>query len=377
MRILMLGSKEYPFGVSARHDPKAGGGIEFHVEKLSKYLARGGHDVYVITRCFPGQRKHETIAEGNGKIHVYRTGYVPNKYLRAFSFNLLSFLKAICLIRNEKMDIIHAHAIVAGFFGAKLSRLTGKPMVLTPHGTIVDWGFPVREALTLFQKVSLKFAKRVIFISKPAQEKLSLLTKSPSALLTNAIDPEDYTDASRPARSLRGKDIRFLFLGRLEKIKGLDTLIEAFSSLIRKFPDAGLVIAGEGSIRNQVVDLVVKANTDKIRYVGWVESKQALKDSDVFVLPSKERGQPVALLEAMAAGKIIITSLPFIRPGRTGIYCRAGDPKDLAKKMLAVCRDFGKYKKLGEQARKESVSFTWESTVNLFEREYVKVLASQ
>jgi glycosyltransferase involved in cell wall biosynthesis len=380
MKIFMLGSKEYPFGVSAGHDPKAGGGIEVHVEKLSKYLARRGHQIFIITRRFPGQQSREI----SGNIHVFRTRYLPNKYLRGFSFNLLGFFWALYLLRKHRIDLIHSHAVIAGFFGTVLFKLTGRPMAFTPHGTIVGWGFPTREILRVFQKVALNGAKRIIFISKTSKDVLSPKTNVPTTLLTNAIDLEDYDFKSTPSR-----DMHFLFLGRLEKVKGVDTLIEAFSRLLRKCPRARLMIAGEGTMKNKVVELILKAKTeiphpspkyprregnDRIRYMGWMDSREALQQSDVFVLPSTEKGQPVALLEAMASGKIIITSLPFIKPGRTGLSCRAGSPEDLYKKMLMVCRNPSRYQKLGSQAREEALTFTWDSTVRLFEKEYQKTL---
>ncbi len=364
MKILMLGSKEYPFGVSAGHDPKAGGGIEFMVEKLSKYLARRGHEVFIITRRFPGQPR----TENQGNIHIYRTSYIPNKYMRAFSLNFLGFFRALFLVRKHRIDVIHSHAVTAGFFGALLSGLTGKPMIFTPHGTIVTWGLPIREILKFFERLSLKGARRTVFISRPAMEALSPQTRQPHTLLSNAIDLEDYDFKPTPSR-----DTRFLFLGRLEEVKGVDILIEAFSLLLKKCPRARLMIAGEGSMKNKVVNLILQKKTDRIRYMGWMNPREALQASDVFVLPSTERGQPVALLEAMASGRIIITSLPFIRPGRTGLSCRP-DSQDLYRKMLMVCKNPGRYKKLGTQAREEARSFSWESTVRLFEKEYQKAL---
>jgi glycosyltransferase involved in cell wall biosynthesis len=365
MKILMLGSKEYPLGVSAGRDPKAGGGIEFHVEKLSKYLARRGHELFVITRRFPGQ----PAREANAGIHVFRTGYIHNKYLRAFSFNLLGFFRALLLMRRHRIELIHAHAVTAGFFGVLLSRLTGRPMVATPHGTIVGWGFPVREILRFFERLTLRGASRVIFISRPAREVLSPLARH-HTLLSNAIDLEDYDfglPRPRPGR------VRFLFLGRLEEVKGVETLIEAFSRLLKRCPKSSLAIAGEGSMKNRIVNLILHKRTDRILYLGWTDSREALRASDAFVLPSTEKGQPVALLEAMASGRIVITSLPFIRPGRTGLACRP-EPESLLRRMLMVCRSPGRYMRLARQAREQARSFGWEPVVRLFEREYERAL---
>ena len=363
MRILMLGSKEYPFGVSARHDPKAGGGIELHVEKLSKYLARRGHRVIVITRRFPGQPAEEDA----GGVRVIRTRHMRNRYLRAFSFNLLGFLKAVSLARRERIDIIHAHAVTAGFFGCMLSKLTGKPMAFTPHGMIVDWGFPVREILRGFQKAALRGAAMTIFISRPARDALSGMTRR-HALLSNAIDVEDYGSGAE-----RSGELRFLFMGRLEKVKGVDTLIRAFTIMAKRCPKARLVIAGKGTMKQEVTDMVLKTGSEKASFVGWADPREALRNSDVFVLPSAEKGQPVALLEAMAAGKVIITSLPTIKHGRTGLRCRPGDPEGLARVMLDVCRGFRRYRVMGRRAREEVRPMTWESAAESFEKEYLKV----
>lgn len=249
-------------------------------------------------------------------------------------------------------------------------------MVFTPHGTIVDWGFPAREALKLFQRVALKCSRRILFISKPAQRSLSRKTARPSTLLTNAIDLEDYTRDDQATKPPADTEITFLYLGRLEEVKGVDTLIEAFSLLVKKFPGACLMIAGEGTRKAHITDLILKQRTNRIRYMGWMDSRKALRQSDVFVLPSREKGQPMALLEAMAAGKIIITSLPFIKPGRTGLYCRPGDSDDLVSRMLQVCRNPARYKKLGIHAREEVRSLAWDTTVKLFESEYEKALKS-
>jgi glycosyltransferase involved in cell wall biosynthesis len=369
MRILMLGSKEYPFGVSARHDQKAGGGIEVHVEKLSKYLARSGHEVFVLTRRFPGQASRETIREGPGRVHVIRTRFVPGRFMRAFSFNLLSFLRAIPLVRKEGIDLIHAHAVTAGFFGAKLSLLTGKPMVFTPHGVVVDWRFPARDFLAFFQKVALRMASRVLFISGLASR--SMRTKAPSALLTNGIDLDDYDLPQR-----KGRDLTFLYLGRLEPVKGVDILIDAFTDVLGKFPGSRLLIAGDGSMKSQVLNKIHDAGTPRIRYLGWTDPREALEQCDAFVLPSREKGQPVALLEAMASARMIITSLPYVRDGETGLLCKP-DRTSLARAMSRLCSSPQRFRRLGLNSRREATNLAWASVVKDFEREYLAAIRSR
>jgi glycosyltransferase involved in cell wall biosynthesis len=363
MRILMLGSKEYPFGSSKGHDPKAGGGIEVHVEKLSNHLAKHGHEVFIITRRFPGQPKEET----HGKIHIYRTGFVSNPYLRTFTFNLSACLKAMKMIKETGIDLIHSHGVLAGLFGSKLSMATGVPMAFTPHGTLDEWGFPIRHILKLLRRVPLRFAKRILFISPMEME--SMKTRNPAVLLTNGID---FEDCPKTKKTWRG--VRFLFLGRLEEFKGVKLILEAFKKISRDFPEAELYIAGEGEMKSWINKFIEENGMKSAKVLGWADPKDILPKTDVFLLPSTERGQPIALLEAMATGRIIITSLGYIEDGKTGLKTKP-DVQNLYEKMLVVCRNPKKYEKLGENARKSVQNLSWSKVVNDFEKEYNKILS--
>jgi glycosyltransferase involved in cell wall biosynthesis len=371
MKILMLGSKEYPFGSSKISEPKPGGGIEKVVEGLSKYLSRNGHEVFVITRRFPGQSKRED----KGKVHVYRTIFLYNRWLRTFTFNLFAFYKALRLIKRERIDMIHSHGFVAGFFGSILSKLTKTPLVFTPHGVVIDWPSPAKEGLLFFHKVILRHVKRIIFISSASDyvKKRTLRGKQiPNSILDYGIDMDDFNISSR-----EWKDVRFIYLGRFARHKGVLHTIQAFSKLVKSFKNSKLYIAGSGMREREILDCIKENNLEKyVNFMGQVNPKDVpsvLSQVDVFVLPSIETGQPVALLEAMAAGKIIITSLKYIDDGKDGISVKQ-DVDDIYRKMLHVCENFEKCKKLGKNARENVKKKDWSIVIKDFEREYEEVL---
>jgi glycosyltransferase involved in cell wall biosynthesis len=367
MKILMLGSKEYPFGSSKITESKPSAGLETIIEKLSKYLVKDDHEVFIITRRFPKQAKEEDF----GKIHVYRKTFIYNKWLRTFTFNLFAFFKAIQIIRREKIDIIHSHGHVAGFFGSFLSKITKTPLVWTPHGIVIDWPSPAKEALSLFHRITLRNAKKIIFISSEYVQKRVLLgKKTPNILLTNAIDLEDFKTVPR-----RWKEVRFIYLGRFARHKGVIHTIQAFSKLVKKFPNSALYFAGAGMRLNEMMKVIEENSLGKnVRFLGWVtDTPGTLAKIDVFVLPSRETGQPVALIEAMAAGKIIITSLRYIEDGKDGLLVRQ-DVNDIYEKMLYVCKNFEKCTKLGKNARESVKKKSWAKTIKDFEREYEEVL---
>jgi len=357
----MLGSKEYPFHSGEGFEKKPSGGIEVHVEKLSKYLARNGHDVIIITRMFPGQKRHEK----KGRIQVVRVPFINSTILRTFSFNLLSFFKAIKLARSGRLTAMHCHGQVAGFFGFFLSKLSGRPMVYTPHGIAYLWPTPIRLTLGFFDRIALRGAKKALFISPREKEALATHARS-WALLSNGIDFDDYMAAKAD-----GNGTRFIFIGRLVREKGLPLLLDAFSRLQKDETNAELVIAGDGPMRNAVVSFMAANPRLKIRFLGWRRDVPALLSSaDAFVLPSQERGQPIALLEAMAAGKTVITSLPYIDDGKTGLSFRAMSVDGLYKKMLYACRNRFECSALGANATQSVQGLSWEVVVKRFISEY-------
>ncbi len=368
MKILMLGSKEYPFPSHIYEKKKPGGGIEPHVQKLSKYLARDGNEIFIVTRRFPGQTKEETL----GKIHVYRTMFLYTWFLRTLTFNLFAFFKAFQLIRRERIDLIHSHGWIAGSFGSLLSQLTKTPFVWTPHGFVIDYPY-FNLALSFFHRTAMRNAKKIIFISSEhVRNRILLNKKIPNTIIpSSGVDLEDFNKVYRR----KWKEVRFIYLGRFARHKGVIHTIQAFSKLVNKFPNSILYLAGAGMRLNEMIRVVEENNLgEKVRFLGWVtNTPRVLANMDVFVLPSRETGQPVALLEAMAAGKIIITSLPYIEDGKNGLLVKQ-DVNDIYEKMLYICKNFEKCTMLGRNARESVKKKSWDKIIKDFEREYKEVL---
>ena len=370
MRILMLGSKEYPFQSGAGFEKKPSGGIEVHVEKLTKYLAKDNYDVVVLTRKFPGQKEYEK----KGRVKAYRVGFVNSPLLRGPSFNIVSFVRAFSVIKKERPELIHAHAQMAGFFGAVLSKMFKIPMVYTPHGTPKAYNPLFNLVLNNLNRIAVIGSSKVLFIS--SEERKDMVPKYrpfDNALLTNGIDTDDFGLSSKRD----WKELRFVFIGRLEEIKGTYDLLCAFQKLAGEFKKARLSIVGSGSEEDRLKKYVRENELeDSVTFSGW--SKKPLKhldENDVFVLPSSETGLPFSLIEAKFAGKIIITSLPYIVDGRDGLYFTAGNVDELYLKMRYVAENFRRCVELGKEAHESVREVSWDKVVKGFEKEYGMVVA--
>jgi glycosyltransferase involved in cell wall biosynthesis len=160
--------------------------------------------------------------------------------------------------------------------------------------------------------------------------------------IPNGVDTRRFRPLDARRRETLRAELRFtgrrvaLFIGRLESMKGVDALLDAWQDVRRSVPDALLVIMGYGALRASLQSRSVP----DVRFVGVVDDPLPyLQAADCFVLPSLGEGLPVALLEAMATElPCVATSIggtvDVIRPGIDGWLVRPQDSAALAKALV-------------------------------------------
>jgi glycosyltransferase involved in cell wall biosynthesis len=209
-------------------------------------------------------------------------------------------------------------------------------------------------------------------------------------IIPNGIDLSEYAELP-PKGTFRkkfnipeGKRI-ILYLGRINKIKGIDTLIEAYAYLRNKmnFKDAVLVIAGpDDGYTGEARALANSLRTsDEILFVGPLYDRDKLAayvDSHLCVLPSRYETFPMALLEMYACGKPVIASnvgsLKELILDGTGLLFDVGDSKQLAAKMTYLLNDCDKAEKLGRKASElVEEKYSIDKVVDMIERVYSEV----
>lgn len=126
-------------------------------------------------------------------------------------------------------------------------------------------------------------------------------------VIPNAVDTAPYANAAPADLGLCGfgpERRMLLYIGRLEKQKGLDWLIACLPDLLARLPDHELVLAGDGPQRDALMRQAVQLDVaDHVHFLGWrLDVPQLLRRADLLVLPSRYEGMPNVLLEALAAG---------------------------------------------------------------------------
>jgi len=168
-------------------------------------------------------------------------------------------------------------------------------------------------------------------------------------------------------------------MGRLEKQKGFDLLIEAFAQIAGKHPDWRLKILGEGSQRKSLTDQIHALGLEpSVELCGWVESpKTWIHKSEIFVLSSRYEGFPNALLEAMSAGVPVVSfacesgPLEIIRHEIDGLLVPDGDVEQLARAIDRMILDPQERAAFGQRALDVTERFSrdrffqcWEAILN-------------
>ena len=185
-----------------------------------------------------------------------------------------------------------------------------------------------------------------------------------------AIAPE----ARRAQRMMMGvadDDCVFLFVGRLDPVKGIATLLNAFSQMSGRSGKSLLLIVGDGMLRGMVATAV--AELERVRWAGRLTGEALLTTysmADVFVLPSVEHWG-LAVNEAMAAGLPVIASErvgcvdDLVIDGETGLVIEADGPSPLADAMTRLANDAPLRLAMGVAARQRISSWTIEAEAEI------------
>lgn len=362
------------------------GGAEIAAYHLARNMARLGHEVTV----FAASVDRKSFIEEHDGMKVYRYGKSLKIEKAIFSFE--EYCKSI----RHDLDIVHLHFTtppgnLAAWYYSKVKR---KPLVITYHGDAVpNYGRLVRRVgLRLFDRfIDRRIMSRAKFIISPSEYYIGeshLLPKYREKIMTipNGINLQElevpYTsDECKKELSLRTDEKIILFVGALISYKSPNLLVQSLPLILKKVPEAKLVLVGGGPMQNELENMAKELNiSDKVTFAGpVVGTKKALyfKAADIFALPSTLSSEvfPLVLLEASASRlPMVVSSLNTLRciieDKFNGTITKTGDINSLADAIITLLNQPDLRRQMGENAWRKVQDYSWEKIAKVTERVY-------
>jgi glycosyltransferase involved in cell wall biosynthesis len=296
-------------------------------------------------------------------------------------------------LRRERYLVVHTHTSKAGFVGRLAAWLAGVSVILhTAHGFAFHERSPrVKRAFyCVLERLASRWCDRIVSVNEFHRRwalKLGICGPHKIGAIPNGIarqSPNLPSSAVVLRRSLATSpaDLIVLTTGRLAPEKGLEYLIEAASLLRCSRPAFRFVLAGDGPLRAQLEGLAESLGVSRrVEFLGYREDiPDLLAACDLVVLPSLREGLSIALLEAMAAGKPIVTTqigsnMAVASQADMALLVPPGDPQVLCAAILRCGRDPALRSRLGTNARLLfERRYTEERMLNSYRKLYIDLV---
>lgn len=267
-------------------------------------------------------------------------------YLLVPLFLACQLLALLRIVKNENIDIIHAHWLIPQGLTSTICRLVRwrkvPALLCTSHGTDL---LGLRGAfLGWLKQYVLRRADMITVVSQSMRAHALTLRTPPERLFVIPMGI-DAIDKFTPSHSGERNASELLFVGRLVESKAVDVLLKAMPEILTKRPEVTLTIVGDGPQKDSLIAL---ANTlgigDSVNFSGAVENgalPSFYRRAGIFVSPSRSEGFGLTIAESLACECAVISSdLPALREliidGETGIIVPPGEIVPLSRAILAI-----------------------------------------
>ncbi len=360
---------------------------------LQKYGA-GAIDSLELSNslCRKGVFHYIFIAAGN----EVRNKYTDNKYrkvitIKTFESSIVSLLlstfsivKPLIFIKNiinVKPQIVHVtHFHVWIIFIYLLKPFLKYKIFYTSHENPFEPKEDFPFLLNALEKFYIKKADLVITHSNFVKYSLLKYIRKRIEVVFLGLYPKMFNIQKK---NYFKKDLCLLFLGRIEKYKGIDTLVDAYEVLKSKNYNIRLIIAGKGKIEDSLKEKINKLNIELRNYwLSYEEIEELLNKTDILVAPYKEATQSGVAIFSLAYNiPIIATNVgafpEYIQNGVNGLLVKPNDPLDLAEKIEILYKNRELLDELTNGIVEKSKEFEWDYLVtkllNLYEEYISKV----
>ena len=368
---------------------------------LSSYLSKKGHNVTVYTTDALNINDNARIGIKQQIIGNVKVFYFPT-LTRSYGFFVTPQMISALQKNLRNFDIVHLHEYRTfqnlSYYFLNASRI---PSVITLHGQLFTAYVGDRADSIVFRTAfdsllgrrMLNRSKRVLALTESEADKCIKwgVHSNKVIVVPNGVDPEDFSNLLPKGEFKKQFHIvnenMILYLGRINRRKGIDVLIKAYSKLLKHKRDTTLVIAGADDGFLTEARLMVKGLglESSVIFTGGLTRKQVLaayNDASIVVYAGIQEGFPLVPLEAGIMGKPIIVSddpaTDFVKKGRFGLSVKYGDVTELSDAVDYVLSNSEIAQELGANGKDFVLSnYSWDSVGQQIESIYNSVLCEK
>ncbi|MFC2002352.1 glycosyltransferase family 4 protein [Chloroflexota bacterium] len=358
------------------------GGVCNHISCLERCLTQMGHLVKVIA---PASRAVTTFGDRFIPIGKPRPVPASGSICRVtISPWLSSRIKTV--FDAEQFDIVHLHEPFMPMLCTTVLRLSPTATVGTFHAVGGRPGYNFGKPLsTILLKRWFHRLHGKIAVSRPAMEFAHKYFPGYYNIIPNGVDLEHFSPDVLPIDEFCDGKVNILFVGRLEKRKGLNYLLDAYQVVKGDIPNCRLIVVGPGTrLRRKYEKRVRRRAIKDVVFVGQVsydELPRYYKTADVFCSPATDcESFGVVLLEAMAIGKPIVASniegyTNVVTHGAEGLLVPPRNREKLAQALATLITDEPLRQQMGARGKVKAPDYNWKRISQQVYNYYVRVLS--
>jgi len=358
------------------------GGVTNHISCLEHYLTLMGHEVKVIA---PASKAVSSFGDRFIPIGKPRPVPASGSICRVtISPRLTPSIKTV--LGTEKFDIIHLHEPLMPMLCTTVLRLSQTVNIGTFHAHDGSPGYNFgKPIITIYLRRWFRRLNGRIAVSKPAQEFANKHLPGYYTVIPNGVDLEHFSPDLLPIDEFCDGKVNILFVGRLEKRKGLNYLLEAYQQAKQEIPNSRLIVVGPGTrLRHKYEKHIMRHGIKDVVFTGHVsydELPRYYKTADIFCAPATSgESFGIVLLEAMAVGKPIIASniagyASLLNHGVDGLLVPPRDKRSLAQALISLMADESLRNQMAANGRAKALDYGWQQIAQRVYDYYVKVLS--
>jgi phosphatidylinositol alpha-mannosyltransferase len=352
-------------GLVSPYDYSFPGGVVNHIAHLAHNFTQCGHQVKIIAPCLKSGTRYfeEEVTPVGRPFPIPSAGSIARVPLSPWLPDQVGEILA-----RENFDILHLHEPFTPMLALSALLKSNYINVGTFHAC-----HSKPRAYWLGKPILRKLLPRLhgkIAVSKPALDYVSRHLPGDYRIIPNGIDTEHFfPDGPKQKELLADDKVNILFVGRLEKRKGVSYLLNACAKVKESFPHFRLIIVGPGTrLRSRYENLAKDLGLANIVFIGFVPSAELptyYRSADIFCAPATGgESFGIVLLEAMACGKpVVATSIEgyasLLANDEGGLLVPPRDKEALAGALLSLLNDKSLRHRMGAKGRIKAEKYSW------------------